>query len=179
MPPTSQTFVTFAYGSNMLINRITDKKRCPSARALGTAELRGYELKWHKRSQDGSGKCDVVQTDDVNSVVYGVLYQIPASEKLALNKAEGLGHGYEAKEVEVVSKGASHKAFVYYATETDSSLKPYTWYKELVVAGAREHALPGIYLDRLVATDATEDSDRNRHTRNSQLSTKHQGGHQR
>lgn len=48
------SFITFAYGSNMPTARI--RARCPSAVAMGVAELRGYELRWHKISNDGSGK---------------------------------------------------------------------------------------------------------------------------
>jgi AIG2 family protein len=163
------TFVAFAYGSNMLTGRI--RKRCPSAAALGMAELHGHELRWHKRSRDGSGKCDVVQTNDASAVVYGVLYEISVGEKLALDKAEGLGNGYEAKNAEVAFNDAPRMASIYHATDIDPSLKPYTWYKAFVVAGAKEHNLPGKYIERLVATEAIEDPDRERHSRNWQLST--------
>lgn len=169
-------FVTFAYGSNMLTSRI--QERCPSARALGIAELHGYELKWHKRSKDKSGKCDVEQTKDAQLIVYGVLYEIPVSEKPALDKAEGLGYGYQAKNVEVAFKGALCMASIYYAIDIDPSIKPYTWYRALVIAGANEHDLPATYIERLVATDAIVDGDRDRHNKNSQLSAAHQRGSQ-
>jgi gamma-glutamylcyclotransferase len=164
MAATTPTFVAFAYGSNMLTGRI--RRRCPSAAVLGMAELHGHELQWHKRSRDGSGKCDVVQTNDGTAVVYGVLYEIPVAEKLALDMAEGLGNGYQAKNAEVAFKGAPRNASIYRAIDIDPSLKPYSWYKALVVAGAKEHALPGIYIERLMATDAIEDPDRERHNRN-------------
>lgn len=160
------TLVTFAYGSNMLTSRV--RKRCPSATALGIAELHGYELRWHKRSRDGSGKCNVVQTNET-AVVYGVLYEIPVGEKQAIDKAEGLGNGYEEQNAEVAFKGAPRMAVIYYATDIDPSLRPYTWYKAFVVAGAKEHNLPEKYIERLVATDAMEDPDRKRHARNWQL----------
>mgnify|MGYP001343361381 CR=1 FL=1 len=174
MSATSQTFVTFAYGSNMLTSRI--QARCPSARTLGTAELRGYELKWHKRSSDGSGKCDVVRTNDANHVVYGVLYEIPASEKSALDAAEGLGHGYEAKDVEVVFERAPRRSSVYYATAIDASLRPYTWYMALVVAGAKENQLPEKYIEQLAKADAMADSDSKRHHLNTELAARHRQG---
>ena len=164
MAETTQTFITFAYGSNMLSSRILE--RCGHATELGMAELRGYELKWHKHSKDGSGKCDVVQIRDVAKVVYGVLYKIPVDEKPALDAAEGLGNGYEAKDVEVMFKGATRMASLYYATKIHPSLKPYTWYKAFVVKGAEEHNLPGSYIEWLKATDAIEDPNRKRHSSN-------------
>ena len=167
MPANAKTFVTFAYGSNMLSSRI--KERCSSACPLGIAELHGYELKWHKRSKDESGKCDVVQSKDANQIVYGVLYEITESQKSDLDKAEGLGNGYEAKQVQVVFKGTARTVSIYVATKMDSSLKPYTWYKAFVVAGAKEHKLPSKYIEHLEAAEATQDPDYKRHERNSQL----------
>ena len=169
MVATTRTFVTFAYGSNMLTDRI--RKRCPSAYALGVAELHGYELQWHKRSQDGSGKCDVVKANTPSAIVYGVLYEMPMSEKPALDAAEGLGKGYDEKNAEVSFKGATRTISVYYATDIDPTLKPYTWYKAFVVAGAKEHEIPATYIERLVATDAMEDPNPERHNRNWRLST--------
>ncbi|HXT40654.1 MAG TPA: gamma-glutamylcyclotransferase family protein [Candidatus Angelobacter sp.] len=169
MPTNPKTFVTFAYGSNMLCSRIQDQERCPSARALGVAELHGHELKWHKRSKDGSGKCDVVQAKDKKQIVYGVLFEIAASEKSELDTAEGRGNGYEEKQVQVVFGGAPRTVSLYAATKTDSSLKPYTWYKAFVVAGAKEHKLPSEYIRQLEAVEATQDPDRERERRNTQL----------
>lgn len=168
--------IAFAYGSNMLTGRI--RKRCPYASALGVAELHGHELRWHKRSRDGSDKRNLVQTSDATAVVYGVLYEIPVGEKPALDKAEGLGNGYEAKNAEVAFRGAPRMAYLYFATDVDSSLRPYTWYKALVVAGAEEHNLPNEYVERLVATAALEDPDRERHADNWRLSTTDRSGRQ-
>ena len=167
MPTTHNTFVTFAYGSNMLSSRI--QARCPSARVLGMAKLFGYELKWHKRSQDESGKCDVVQAKDQKQIVYGVLFEITASEKSELDKSEGLGNGYEEKQVQVVFEGKPRTVTLYAATNTDPSLKPYTWYKAFVVAGAKENKLPDEYICQLEAVEATQDSNRERHDKNTRL----------
>lgn len=168
MPPAApDKIVTFAYGSNMLTKRLTD--RCPSARALGMAELRGYELRWHKRSDDGSGKCDVVKSSDEGSVVNGVLFSVARTEKGDLDRAEGRGRGYDEMEVDVSFNGAACKAQLYYATNHDPKLKPYTWYKALVVAGAKEHGLPPDYVRDLEDTPAIEDPDRKRHATNMKL----------
>ncbi|ARS27579.1 gamma-glutamylcyclotransferase family protein [Sphingomonas sp. KC8] len=156
----ADSFVSFAYGSNMPVARL--RERCPSARAIGIAELPGHELRWHKRSRDGSGKCDIfASAADVS--VLGVLYEIAAHEKRALDRAEGLGAGYEEIEVEVLCGGSPITAKVYRATDTDPALRPYTWYRALVIAGAREHGLPASYITRLESVPADEDQDRVRH----------------
>lgn len=152
----AQTFVTFAYGSNMLEAQISE--RCSSAKPLGVAELHGYELKWHKASKDDSGKCDVVQ-GNLESVIYGVLYSIDSSQLNDLDRAEGRGNGYERKELEVIQSGSQIKAWVYCATSINAKLKPYDWYKAFVVAGAKGHNLPQSYIEGLEAIEAIPDSN--------------------
>ncbi|QXF12352.1 gamma-glutamylcyclotransferase family protein [Sphingopyxis terrae] len=154
-------FTTFAYGSNMPAARL--RERCPSARALGIAELPGHELRWHKRSIDGSGKCDIVAVDTPNASVFGVLYEILADEKPALDRAEGLNKGYDEDAVEVIFDGTRMTATAYRATDTDSALSPYTWYRALVIAGAKEHRLPASYIAGLESVPADEDANRARH----------------
>ncbi len=159
----AETCLMFAYGSNMLTNRI--RQRCPSATALGVAELVRYELRWHKRSTDRSAKCNIIPTEQSRMKVYGVLYRIAVAEKPKLDSAEGLGSGYEERTVTVSCNRELYDAYVYYATSIDDALKPYTWYKALVVAGAKEHGLPAEYVARLVATEAIEDQDGERHAK--------------
>lgn len=163
----ADSFVSFAYGSNMPIARL--RERCPSARAIGIAELPGHELRWHKRSIDGSGKCDIVAVDAPNASVFGVLYEISVREKAALDTAEGLGAGYEEIEIKVISGDSPVTAKAYRATNTDPALRPYTWYRALVIAGAIEHGLPAPYIAGLESVPADEDVDRPRHDRNMAL----------
>lgn len=154
-------FVTFAYGSNMPAARL--RERCPSARAIGIAELPGHELRWHKVSKkDGSGKCDIVASSADVSVL-GVLYEIANGEKRALDNAEGLGAGYEEIEIEVLCGGDPVTAKAYRATDIDPALRPYTWYRAFVIAGAKEHGLPMSYIAGLEAVLADQDPDRVRH----------------
>lgn len=140
------TFLYFAYGSNMLTSRLRSDDRCPSARPLGIGALHGYELKWHKRSKDGSGKCDIIKSEEGAAIVHGVLYEIPNHEKSNLDRAEGLGYGYGQVEIEVSRDGRSVAAVAYVATNVDSTLKPFDWYHSHVVDGAVEHGLPAEYI---------------------------------
>lgn len=141
------------------------RKRVPSVDPVSGAVLKHHRLTWHKQGVDGSAKCDIVGVD-VEDGVYGVLFEMDAGERDRLDRAEQLGTGYDMKTVEIeVGVGAGRDtvtAFTYYALMKDAALVPYRWYKELVVAGAREHGLPGDYIDRLKRVKATEDSDRRR-----------------
>ena len=158
-------FFTFAYGSNMLCARMRD--RCSSAVSLGVAELNGFMLRWHKRSKkDGSGKCDVISASSTPKRVFGVLYRVAMNQECLLDKAEGLGKGYTEIKILVICKGEWFAAKAYQATDIDHTLKPYSWYQALVVAGAKEHCLPEEYISQLEAVATQEDCNRARHKAN-------------
>ena len=155
----------FSYGSNMSSLRLL--ARVPTARFVTTAMLQRHELKYHKISQvDGSGKCDIYFTNDLAHRVHGVVYDIDGDGKGFLDKIEGLGVGYNEKTVALIaSNGSELEAFTYYATLIDPAVKPYSWYKEHVVRGAREFSLPLDYIETHVDVEAIEDNDRERHAR--------------
>ncbi|MBS3803550.1 MAG: gamma-glutamylcyclotransferase [Oleiphilaceae bacterium] len=143
------------------------KERVPSAERIGTYTLVEHSLRFHKvNKKDGSGKCDVLFTRKTEDYVIGVLFEIPEDEKGALDRAEGLGWGYQEKRVLVNDRqGNSLEAVTYYATKTDSSLLPYTWYLHHVIYGAKEAGVPADYLDALSATKSKEDPDKKRDAR--------------
>jgi len=154
----------FSYGSNMSTLRL--RTRVPSACAVAVGRLHKHRLKFHKKSKDNSGKCDAECTNKEMDVVYGVVFEITDSEKPKLDKHEGLNDGYEEKSVSIYTEdGKELKAVTYYASNIDSKLKPYDWYKEHVVRGAKEHYLPLEYIKLLVAVESVADSDQERHKR--------------
>lgn len=89
----------FTYGSNMLDARL--QARCPSARAIGAARLRGWTLRFDKRSKDGSGKATIEASTDPDAMVHGVLYEIEEHELDDLDRFEGHGKGYDRQILEV------------------------------------------------------------------------------
>ncbi len=54
---------------------------------------------------DGSGKCNAYYTGESSEGVIGVVYEIHASDKAALDSAEGLGSGYNEANVTVILNG--------------------------------------------------------------------------
>lgn len=140
--------VYFAYGANMITARL--RERVPSATPVGIGRLVGHALRWNKRSAiDGSGKCDAEATDRDEDTVWGVLFTLAATDKPALDAAEGLDAGYTEKRVRILTEYGPVTAITYCAVDKDPSLRPYHWYKDLVITGAREHALPNRYRSRL------------------------------
>jgi len=151
----------FAYGSNMSIIRL--RERVPSAEKLGTFTLNNHALRFHKASEDGSGKCDAYQIQNSNDFVIGVVFNINAADKPTLDKAEGLGYGYQIKTVSVQNThGQVITAFTYYAIQIDPTLKPYSWYLNHVVIGAKQANLPAQYLNAIKSTKSIKDKDHKR-----------------
>lgn len=152
----------FSYGSNMSIRRLS--ARTPSARMVDIATLYEHELKFHKKSRDGSAKCDAYETGNSNQYVIGVLFDIAVSEKPVLDAFEGLGSGYEEKHVTVVTPSNTIiSAYTYYAVDIDPSLQPFHWYKYHVLTGARENGLPAKYTENINLIESVADPDTQRH----------------
>lgn len=147
-----------AYGSNMCSARL--RRRVPNFAVVGRAVLADHELRFRKRSRDGSSKCDVVPA--VGRVVHGVVFDVPWREKSSLDAAEGLGQGYREICCSVTTaEGLAIEAFMYVAepNAVDESLVPYSWYKRIVVAGACEHGVATSYIAWLEEAPCHDDPD--------------------
>ncbi|WP_204328730.1 gamma-glutamylcyclotransferase [Rhizobium leguminosarum] len=92
------------------------------------------------------------------------MFSFDPAERAELDKAEGVGSGYEHATVTVTNdKGRRRKVLTYLATPDyiDDSLKPYGWYKDFVLAGGREHRLPSEYITEYIqSVEAIEDPDK-------------------
>ncbi len=152
----------FAYGSNMSVKRL--QHRVPSAVPIGTFSLPEHQLVFHKHGRDDSAKCDAHHTNDPSNTVLGRLYEIDETEKSALDRAEGLGNGYDEKIIRVFNTKHSFKAVTDYATNLNNTLKPFTWYKRHVLVGAEEANLPEEYIGAIESIPAVEDCDKVRET---------------
>lgn len=147
------------------------KARIPSARFETTATLSGYQLAFHKRSLDGSGKCNIVYTGQDKNIVLGVVYEIAPDDRIILDQIEGLGKGYDHIELQVNVPSGSISTFAYIADAQyiDDSLKPYTWYKAFVVNGAKSHGFPENYIRQLENVSTMKDPDASRLAENEQF----------
>ena len=136
----------FAYGSNLHPVRLGE--RVPSANLLGVSELGKYRLVFHKKGQDGSSKCNLVQTGGECDQVYGAIYQLEQKHKNALDRIEGKGYGYRDQQIMMQDQGQEYNCFTYFAQRSHiaEKLKPYHWYKQLVVLGPRYLHFPNSYV---------------------------------
>ena len=140
-----------AYGSNLHPLRLA--QRVVSARLVATRFLPDWSLHFHKRSQDGSGKCNILRGGEG---VHFAIFDISAADKLVLDRIEGVGAGYSNASLRVPGLGDC-ATYAAQPSHIDDSLAPYDWYKELVLTGARLHRFPDKYLDRIESTLADAD----------------------
>jgi gamma-glutamylcyclotransferase len=119
-------------------------------------------LRFHKRSTDGSVKCDIPESSSDSDIVWGVVFEMPENKIGALDRAET---GYIRTAIEVLREDApliSAASYITNPANIDSQLLPYTWYRDLVVVGARQHNLSVAYISQLIAVVAVPDLDRER-----------------
>ena len=149
-----------AYGSNLHPTRL--QERTPSARPLALVTLAAWDLRFHKRGMDGSGKCNIIRTGRDSDKVQAVVFEILEREKENLDQIEGLGKGYEQSFLTTDKHG---EVFFYAAQKShiDDSLSPFTWYKNLVLAGAYYHKIPNSYIKKIQEVEAMVDPDTSRY----------------
>ncbi|MGB5053368.1 MAG: gamma-glutamylcyclotransferase family protein [Nitrospirales bacterium] len=146
-----------AYGSNLHPVRL--QERVPSAELLDVVELRSYRLAFQKRGQDGSSKCNLARTGEESDEVYGGIYQIDSAHKPVLDRFEG--NGYHDSQLTVEFHGQEYSCLIYLAQPSyiEHSLKPFHWYKELIVLGARHLRFPDAYVRSIESIESVEDPD--------------------
>ena len=154
-----------AYGSNLHPLRI--QRRVASARLIGTAEVTGIALRFHKRGwRDGSGKCNLVVCEA--SVAHIAVYEIADDDMPRLDAIEGAGRGYHREE-NVVAEFGRCATYLADPAHVDERLSPYCWYRDLVLAGAEHHGIPDHYCDQIKAVETRRDPDDARHREHTQL----------
>jgi hypothetical protein len=137
---------------------------------IAIGKLYQHALRFHKVSVDGSGKCDVFHTGLDTNYVWGVVVEIDPAEKQIIDAYEDYGNGYSDKIVDIeLESGQILSTLTYYAIKVDPALRPYSWYLEFVLAGAREHGLPEDYVQALELVEGTIDPDVDRAQSNREI----------
>lgn len=127
----------FAYGSNLNIEQMT--RRCPDAKPLGSARLRGWQLVFR-------GVADIQRAR--GKVVHGGLWSITPSDLRNLDRYEGFPYLYLRHIVEVETSGRPIQAIVYRMTRSDELGLPSPGYLRTCLDGFAAWGLPSWHLRR-------------------------------
>jgi hypothetical protein len=141
----------FAYGSNLDRGTFLGRRRMePLATAIGV--LHDFELRFDLPVGPGErGVANVAPRP--GDQVWGALYQLTHADAERLDATEGVGRGvYQRLAVEVLTPGGERiAAFTYRSEFSRPERKPSRRYLGLLLAGARELALPDAWVARLRA----------------------------
>src|SRR5208282_3249315 len=158
-----ESFLYFAYGSNMCTKRLV--RRGGEVKKVAVGYITGRTLCFDKMSDDGSGKCDCARSKNDADKVYGVIFRVNTDRRDHLDELER-GYVTEAVTINLIQEngvGTSRaadsegnvieKVLIYVADENKKStlLRPYNWYKRLVLLGTKEHDLPAEYVSQIRA----------------------------
>ncbi|MHA1343488.1 MAG: gamma-glutamylcyclotransferase family protein [Promethearchaeota archaeon] len=150
----------FSYGSNMYSKRLV--KRVQSAEIRGIGKAQGFKIEFSKKSKDNSGKATLIRTTNKSDIIWGTISTILKKEKHLLDEAEGLREGYNEEHIRIKNETNEDLLLITYIADDsyiDKKLVPYSWYKTLVVEGAKENGLPEKYIEKLELQKAKEDKN--------------------
>ncbi len=152
----------FAYGSNLHPLRLL--QRIPSARLTGTVKLQKYRLKFHKTGIDSSAKCNLIGTENTTDCIYGAIYEMATEQQIILDKFESKGSGYLDHEIKIQYQNQQLNCLTYLAQPAyiDNNIKPYHWYKQLVILGAKYLQFPTVYISSIINIESCNDPDKSR-----------------
>ncbi|GBP37478.1 Gamma-glutamylcyclotransferase [Eumeta japonica] len=152
------TFLYFAYGSNLLKRRILINN--PSAEFIGIGKLDNHQLDFMKYSDHWRGtSATIVPTESAHT--WGALWKIKNEDLPALDKQEGVDtNWYFPKTVSVVSSdGIKYECRTYQQTinpqprldddEIPEDRRPSSTYLDCIIIGAMECQLPEYYIEKL------------------------------
>jgi Gamma-glutamyl cyclotransferase, AIG2-like len=123
----------FAYGSNM--SRALMHRRCPQAKALGTASIWGWRF---VITPDGFGSI----APRAGSVVHGVLWRLTPRDLAAINAYESLDSGLYARRILPVRHGSRRVPALLYIARGRGEGRPRPGYMTLVIEAARDWKMP-------------------------------------
>ena len=139
----------FAYGSNLGVSQL--HRRCPRARQVGVAELRGHRIGFTRISRSrGGGVADLVP--EAGASVWGALFDLQDDGFGALDEYEGVPTAYRREVWEFTKLDRSTvRAWVYVVAAKRPDVLPSYQYWKVIVEGAREAGLPAEYVGLLEA----------------------------
>uniref|UniRef100_A0A6M2DP07 gamma-glutamylcyclotransferase n=1 Tax=Xenopsylla cheopis TaxID=163159 RepID=A0A6M2DP07_XENCH len=156
--PNPNTFLYFAYGSNLLAKRIHINN--PTAVRKDIGKLLDYCLDFNKYSDKWGGASATV-VPKVGEHVWGAIWEIENKNLASLDKQEGVHlNSYQAKDINIKTKsGKNVLCRIYEQCKLPPTLqpgepfpedrKPSLVYLETIIQGALESGLPDTYLKML------------------------------
>ncbi len=150
----------FAYGSNMDPKRLKQKEEIEHILVNARrARLDDWEFGFTKKSDDGSGKANIIPKN--GDIVWGLLIELDPKAVKEMDKSEGIGSKiphYTKETVRVITDdGVEHECKTYVANFhpdrfDQEGVLPSKDYLKHIVDGATIHNLPPEYIEGISQT---------------------------
>ncbi|KAK2723744.1 gamma-glutamylcyclotransferase-like [Artemia franciscana] len=149
MSISKNTFLYFAYGSNLLKERIHINN--PSAKMKAVARLSGYQLDFNYFSSRWNGAVTTI-TKTPTDEVWGIVWEMDMEHRQTLNRQEGV-HTSIYRPITVKVETREGETYVCRCYELirplEEDRRPSRVYKEVIIKGAIQNSLPDHYIHRL------------------------------
>jgi len=136
--------IYLAYGSNM--NLVQMAKRCPTAKLIGPAVLKGWKLLFRGSEYSAVATIEPGQESEVPAI----LWELELEDETALDKYEGYPYYYRKETVEALHKGKPVKAFAYIMNPGRGLGRPNSKYLNIIKQGYESAGFDISILDRAV-----------------------------
>lgn len=136
-----------AYGSNLNLKQMA--YRCPTAKVLGTSEMKGWRLLFRGAREGAVATVEPYKGGSVPVLVW----EITPADEAALDRYEGWPFLYRKEAVKVKLNGKTVKAMVYIMNEGRPLGQPSCYYYSTILEGYKD---AGFNLD--ILRKATTDS---------------------
>ena len=134
-----------AYGSNLNMEQMA--YRCPDARPLGTAQLKGYEMKF-RGTRRGSGVA-TIETAKGGIVPVGI-WSISDADEEHLDVYEGYPTLYTKAYLPLILDGQKMSGLVYVMNPGHSIAMPSPYYEDTIRVGYEDFGIDPKYLDEAI-----------------------------
>ena len=144
-----------AYGSNLNLRQMA--VRCPTAKPVGTAMLKGWQLTFRGVA--------TLEPKENSETPVGI-WEITPQDEIALDRYEGFPRLYRKEFITVELKGKTVRAMVY-LMNGGMPCMPSKWYLDAIAQGYEDVGLDTVHLtkalehtkQRMTETDSEEDDD--------------------
>lgn len=124
-----------AYGSNLNLEQMA--RRCPTARVIGTTNLKDYKLTFRRVATIEPQK---------DSIVPVAIWEIDAKSEKALDLYEGYPRLYRKEFLDIELNGEKTKALVYIINIGEPQL-PDRYYYNVILQGYHDVGLDTVHLE--------------------------------
>ncbi len=137
-----------AYGSNLNLDHM--KYRCPSAKPIGTMELKGYRLIFKGSCKDYSYL--TIEPDENSTVPLGI-FELSFLDIFSLDKYEGYPSLYHKINIPIKVRGQDKKALIYVMNDMFDYNLPSSSYVDVCMDGYNDFGFdPEILKKALIDT---------------------------